>query len=43
MRKKPTELALVDIDAPFVLGFLAHLERDRPRGRSSESSAEGPV
>jgi integrase len=28
-RKKPTELALADIDAPFVLGFLAHLERDR--------------
>jgi len=29
IRKKPTELALADIDAPFVLGFLAHLERDR--------------
>jgi site-specific recombinase XerD len=42
MRKKPTELALGDIDAPFVLGFLAHLERDRgncPRTRNARFAA----
>ena len=42
MRKKPTELALVDIDAPLVLGFLAHLERDRgncPRTRNARFAA----
>jgi integrase/recombinase XerD len=45
MRKKPTELALVDIDAPFVLGFLAHLERDRgncPRTRNARFAALRP-
>jgi integrase/recombinase XerD len=42
MRKKPTELALGDIDAPLVLGFLAHLERDRgncPRTRNARFAA----
>jgi integrase/recombinase XerD len=42
IRKKPTEFALVDIDAPFVLGFLAHLERDRgncPRTRNARFAA----
>jgi site-specific recombinase XerD len=41
-RKKPTELALVDIDAPLVLGFLTHLERDRrncPRTRNARFAA----
>jgi integrase/recombinase XerD len=28
-RRKPTELALTEIDATLVTGFLAHLERDR--------------
>ena len=28
-RRKPTELALTEIDATLVIGFLAHLERDR--------------
>jgi site-specific recombinase XerD len=32
---KPTDLSLVDIDAPLVIGFLAHLERDR--GNSARS------
>jgi site-specific recombinase XerD len=42
IRKKPTDLALVDIDAPLVLGFLAHLERDRgnsPRTRNARFAA----
>jgi integrase/recombinase XerD len=42
MRKKPTDLALVDIDAPLVLGFLAHLERERgnsPRTRNARFAA----
>lgn len=28
-RKRPTEIALADIDAPLVLAFLQHLQRDR--------------
>lgn len=32
---RPTDLALDEIDAPFVVGFLAHLERDR--GNSARS------
>src|SRR5580704_5277581 len=42
IRKTPTELALAEIDAPFVLGFLAHLERDRgncPRTRNARFAA----
>jgi integrase/recombinase XerD len=41
-RKKPTELVLADIDAPLVLAFLAHLERDRgnsPRTRNARFAA----
>jgi integrase/recombinase XerD len=29
VHKRPTDLRLVDIDAPLVIGFLAHLERER--------------
>ena len=42
MRKKPTELALADVDAPLVLAFLAHLECDRgnsPRTRNARLAA----
>ena len=42
MRKKPTELALADIDAPLVLAFLTYLERDRgnsPRTRNTRLAA----
>ena len=42
IRKKPTELVLADIDAPLVLAFLAHLERDRgnsPRTRNARFAA----
>lgn len=42
MRKMPTDLVLADIDAPLVLAFLAHLERDRgnsPRTRNARLAA----
>ena len=42
IRKKPTELELVDVDAPLVLGFLAHLESERgncPRTRNARFAA----
>jgi site-specific recombinase XerD len=41
-RKAPTEIALADIDAPLVLGFLNHLERERgntPRTRNARLAA----
>jgi len=40
--KMPTDLRLADIDAPLVLAFLAHLERDRgnsPRTRNARLAA----
>src|SRR5258708_8209549 len=42
IRKMPTDLVLADIDAPLVLAFLAHLERDRknsPRTRNARLAA----
>lgn len=41
-RKKPTDLMIADIDAPLVLAFLRHLERDRgnsPRTRNARLAA----
>lgn len=40
--KAPTDIALADIDAPLVLGFLNHLERERgntPRTRNARLAA----
>ena len=42
VRKRPTEIALADIDEPLVLAFLPHLERDRrntPRTRNARLAA----
>jgi integrase/recombinase XerD len=36
--KSPTRLKLTDLDAPFVLAFLDHLERDRNNGARSRNA-----
>lgn len=42
LRKKPASMALVDLDAPVILAFLNHLEKERgncPRSRNARFAA----